>query len=130
MTTDRAQSFAEALQDLERTEDVDRFVTETFSDDAELVRPETGQEERGAGGARQFWQQYVDQFQEIRSEFARVVDGEVAVLEWTSTGRLSSGTDISYRGVSVLDFGSDGRVTRFATYYDTTPFSAAVTTHR
>lgn len=93
-----------------------------FSDDVELVRPETGQQERGSGGARQFWQQYVDQFQEIRSEFSRVVDGEVAVLEWTSTGRLRAGGDIRYRGVSLLDLDGDGRVTRFATYYDTAPF--------
>lgn len=125
MTTDRARSFAQALQDLEQTQDVDRFVSTVFSDDVELVRPETGQQERGTGGATQFWQQYVDQFQEIRSEFARVVDGEVAVLEWTSSGRLRSGSDITYRGVSVLDFDGDGRVVRFATYYDTMPFSAA-----
>lgn len=122
MTADRAQSFATALQDLEGTGDVAGFVSAVFSDDVELVRPETGQQERGAGGARQFWQQYVDQFQEIRSEFGRVVDGEVAVLEWTSSGRLRAGADISYRGVSLLDFDSDGRVTRFATYYDTAPF--------
>ena len=125
MTTDRAQSFAAALQDLERTQDVDRFVSGTFADDVELVRPETGQRERGTGGATQFWQQYVDQFEEIRSEFDRVVEGDVAVLEWTSTGRLNGGSDISYRGVSVLDFDGDGRVTRFAAYYDTMPFSAA-----
>lgn len=122
MTDDRARAFAAALQDLEKTGDVAGFVSGVFADDAELVRPETGQQERGTAGARQFWQQYVDQFQEIRSEFARVVDGEVAVLEWTSSGRLGSGADISYSGVSLLDFGGDGRVTRFATYYDTTPF--------
>lgn len=122
MTSDRAQSFADALQQLERSGDVDGFVSGTFVDDVELVRPETGQHERGTGGARQFWQQYVDQFQEIRSEFARVVDGDVAVLEWTSTGRLAGGADISYRGVSLLDFDGDGRVSRFATYYDTMPF--------
>jgi ketosteroid isomerase-like protein len=123
MTTDWAQSFAAAQQDLERTRDVDRFVSETFADDVELVRPETGQQERGTGGAQQFWQQYVDQFEQIRSEFSRVVDGEVAVLEWTSTGTLAGGADISYRGISVLDIGGDGRVARFATYYDTAPFS-------
>ena len=80
-------------------------------------------------GPRQTRCEFVDQFEQIRSEFARVVDGEVAVLEWTSTGRLRTGADISYRGVSVLDFDGDGRVTRFATYYDTTPFSAVLSTH-
>ncbi len=130
MTAEAAQSFARALQELESTKDVDRFVSGVFAEDAELVRPETGQQERGSGGAREFWQQYVDQFQEIRSEFSRVVDGDVGVLEWTSTGRLSSGADVSYRGVSLLDVDSDGRVTRFATYYDTAPFAVPGMTGR
>jgi hypothetical protein len=123
MSIDGARSFAAALQDLERTGDVAHFVSEVFAADAELVRPETGQQTHGTGGAERFWQQYVDQFAEIRSEFTRVADGPVAVLEWTSTGRLRTGADISYRGVSLLDVDATGRVTRFATYYDTAPFS-------
>jgi ketosteroid isomerase-like protein len=130
MTGDRARAFADALRDLESSGDVSRFVAGVFADDVELVRPETGQQERGAGGARQFWQQYVDQFEEIRSEFSRLVDGEVAVLEWTSSGRLSGGADVSYSGVSLLDFDGDGRVVRFATYYDTAPFGVAAVTGR
>ena len=130
MTADRAQSFATALQDLEKTGDVARFVSEVFASDVELIRPEAGQTERGAGGAEHFWQQYVDQFQDIRSEFARVVDGEVAVLEWTSSGHLAGGTDIGYSGVSLLDFDTDGRVTRFATYYDTAAFAIGGPTGR
>ena len=123
MSTDRAASFAGALQDLEKSGDVARFVSEVFAEDPVLVRPETGQQERGSGGAEQFWQQYVDQFQQIRSEFSRVVDGEVAVLEWTSEGRLNTGAAITYSGVSLLDHDDAGRVTRFATYYDTAPFT-------
>ena len=45
------------------------------------------------------------------------------MLEWTSTGHLTTGAEISYRGVSVLDFDAGGRVTRFTTYYDTAAFS-------
>lgn len=123
MSGNRAGSFARALQELEKSGDVGRFVAEVFAEDPELVRPETGQQERGAGGAQQFWQQYVDQFQEIRSDFGRVVDGEVAVLEWTSEGRLNTGAPIAYSGVSLLDLDDSGRVTRFATYYDTAPFT-------
>ena len=124
MDSDRAGSFAQALQELEKSGDVTRFVSEVFADDPVLVRPETGQQEHGAGGAQQFWQQYVDQFQQIRSEFSRVVDGEVAVLEWTSAGRLNTGAAIDYSGVSLLDFDDSGRVSRFVTYYDTAPFSS------
>jgi ketosteroid isomerase-like protein len=123
MSIDRARSFAEALQDLEKTGDVAHFVSAAFSDEPDLVRPETGHEQHGTTGAEHFWQQYVDQFQDIRSEFARVVDGPVAVLEWTSSGRLRTGAPISYSGVSLIDFDDAGRVTRFATYYDTAPFA-------
>lgn len=119
-----AQSFADALQQLERDGDVAAFVQNTFSDDAELVRPETDQAERGADGATRFWQQYLDQFQQIRSEFNRVVPGPVSVLEWTSSGHTRHGAEISYRGVSLLDIADNGRTKRFATYYDTAPFTS------
>lgn len=111
---DRARAFAAALQDLEKTGDVAGFVSGVFAEDAELVRPETGQQERGTAGARQFWQQYVDQFQEIRSEFARVVDGEVAVLECTSTGRLGSGERWSWTPPRRRPCSRPGRSTRTA----------------
>ena len=72
---------------------------------------------------RAFWQQYLDQFATIRSEFSRVAEaGPLGELEWTSKGSLGSsqgGSDIEYQGVSLLEFGDDGQVTRFATYYDT-----------
>ena len=123
MTSDPTRTFARALQELERTEDVDRFVSSVFTDGVELSRPETGQHNRGSGGAREFWQQYLDQFDDVSTDFERIVEAEVGVLEWTSSGHLSTGTEISYRGVSVLDFDADGRVTRFTTYYDTAPFS-------
>ena len=123
MDSDRAGSFARALQDLEKSGDVTRFVSGVFADEPVLMRPETGQQERGTGAAEQFWQQYLDQFQHVRSEFTRIVDGEVAVLEWTSDGRLNTGVAITYSGVSLLDFDDSGRVSRFATYYDTAPFA-------
>ncbi|WP_375480927.1 nuclear transport factor 2 family protein [uncultured Jatrophihabitans sp.] len=117
------QTFADALQQLESTRDVDAFVSSVFAADPQLIRPETGQQEQGTSGAQRFWQQYLDQFQDISSTFDRVADGEVGVLEWSSSGHLSNGSDISYRGVSLLDVDADGRVTRFATYYDTQPFT-------
>ena len=123
MSDDRARPFADALVQLEDDRDVDRFVAQVFADDIELSRPEADQQTQGRDGARAFWQQYLDQFDEIRSEFSRIVDSdELGLLEWTSRGRLRGGSDITYRGVSVLDFGDDGQVRRFTTYYDTAPF--------
>ncbi|MBM9466439.1 nuclear transport factor 2 family protein [Nakamurella leprariae] len=123
---DRAQAFADAVVRLESSGDLGTFV-DLFADDAELVRPETGQQLAGRDGARDYWQQYLAQFRVIRSEFSRVAEGDgLGVLEWQSTGRLAGGGDISYRGVSLVDFASDGRVSRFATYFDTAKFATAV----
>lgn len=121
MATNRTEQFADALHALEGGGDLDAFVG-VFADDVELHRPETGQRLDGTSGARAFWEQYLATFDEIRSDFSRVVDGEVGVLEWTSTGRLAGGSPITYAGVSLLDFDEAGRVTRFATYFDTQAF--------
>lgn len=111
------EQFAAALQQLESDRDLDAF-TAQFTDDAELVRPETGR----AAGAREFWQAYLDQFEQVRSEFSRVVqDGRLGELEWRATGRLRTGREIEYAGVSLLELDGD-RVRRFATWYDTAAF--------
>ncbi len=124
MSNERAGRFADALQDLERGGDVDGFVSAVFAEDAELLRPETDQQERGSAGAKSFWTQYLGQFDQVSSEFSRVLEqGSLGVLEWTSTGKVSGGAPISYAGVSLLDFDADGRVTRFATYFDTAQFA-------
>ena len=119
----RAQQFADALQQLEQDRDLDAFL-ERFADDVRLFRPEAGGQESGVEGARRFWQAYLDQFGQIRSTFFRVVEaGDLGELEWTSRGTLGSGTDVEYEGVSLLEFAEDGRVRRFATYYDTAAFT-------
>ncbi len=119
----RSQDFADALHRLEQDGDVDTFAA-SFSDDAVLLRPEPGNGDEGADGARQFWQAYLDQFETIASTFSRVAeDGDLGELEWVGEGRLRTGRDISYAGVSLLSFTGDGKVERFATYYDTAAFS-------
>lgn len=119
--TNRTEHFAAALHELEGGGDLDDFVS-IFAEDVELHRPETRQHLDGASGARSFWEQYLATFDHISSDFSRVVDGEVGVLEWTSTGKRRGGADITYTGVSVLDFDDAGKVTRFATYFDTQAF--------
>lgn len=119
VTDNRAQTFAEALQQFEKDRDVDAFA-QRFTDDAELVRPEQGGATSGSQGVRGFWTAYLDQFGQISSSFRRVVEaGDLGQLEWVSQGTLGSGTDVEYAGVSLLEFADDGRVRRFATYYDT-----------
>lgn len=119
-----AQQFAEALQRLEQTRELDALL-ERFAEDAVLVRPEPGGEEQGREGARRFWQAYLDQFDEIASTFGRVVaTGPYGELEWVGEGQLRTGRPITYAGVSLLEHDDDGKVVRFATYYDTAAFTA------
>lgn len=116
------QRFAEALQELERTRDLDPFL-EVFSDGVHLIRPEGRGDEHGRDGARRFWQAYLDQFDQIESSFSRLEEsGPLAELEWTGEGVLQPGRPVSYRGVSLLELDDAGLVRRFATYYDTAAF--------
>ncbi len=120
----RAQTFADALQRLESDRDLDAFL-ERFADGVRLVRPEPGNDEEGLEGARRFWQTYLDQFEEVSSDFSRVVEAAaLGELEWVSTGKLRTGRPVSYAGVSLLEHDDDGKVVRFATYYDTAAFVA------
>lgn len=120
-----ARRFADALQRFEQDGDIDRFVRDIFTDDAELLRPELVHQSSAHEGAEEFWRQYRDQFRSIQSDFSRVnQDGDLGVLEWRSSGTRITGDDIAYAGVSLLDFAPDGRVQRFATYYDTAAFTA------
>ncbi len=118
----RAREFADALQRLEQDGDLDAFVSR-FAEDVVLLRPEPGGQVSGPDGARRFWQAYLDQFESIGSTFGRLVDANpYAELEWVSEGRLRTGRGITYAGVSLLEHDDDGKVVRFATYYDTVPF--------
>ena len=118
----RASAFAQALQQFEKDHDLDAFAR-VFADDAQVLRPEQRGGEQGQDGVRTFWQQYLDQFETVRSEFSRVVEaGPLGELEWTSRGSLGSAQEaktVEYQGVSLLEFDDQGLVKRFATYYDT-----------
>ncbi len=117
---DRSQRFADALQTFEKGDQQDLLAQ--FADGAELVRPERKHGPGRSADAPTFWAQYIAEFDEITTDFDRVVEeGDEGILEWHSTGRLAAGRDIEYAGVSLLTFDGD-RVSRFATYYDTAAF--------
>lgn len=121
-----AERFAAALQESEARKDPGP-VAGLFGDDAELSN--LAHEERGADGARRFWQEYLDAFGTIRSEFSAIKQADGwALLEWTSEGTLPAGKPVKYRGVSILEVDGE-RVSKFRTYYDTaalvTPPAAA-----
>lgn len=115
------QLFEAALHRLDESGDPADLLTR-FSDGAELHRPEidhqTATKDAGA-----FWNDYRKQFDKLSTEFThRTENDQYAALEWESSGRLAAGRDITYRGVSLLTLDDSGKVTRFATYYDTAAF--------
>jgi hypothetical protein len=118
-----AARFKQALQETEQSRDP-AAVASLFEEGAQLTN---------LGGdhgtdARKFWQVYLDQFQEIRSEFTGdIISERSAALEWQSRGRLKDGREVDYRGVSVIDFGGD-KLSGFRTYYDSAEFVRAKAT--
>jgi ketosteroid isomerase-like protein len=117
---DRARGFATALRDFERSADPADLVAR-FADGATLTRLDAGGDRTDAEA---FWREYRDQFDDLRTTFTHATEGDDGcVLEWSSTGTLSTGRPIEYRGVTVLEFDGDA-VSRLRTYYDTAAFIA------
>ncbi len=114
-----AQTFADALQRSEETRDPEPLVA-LFAEDATVGN--LAHVETGTDGARRFWARYLDQFDQIRSTFSRLVDTEgQSFLVWTSEGSLKNGQPIAYSGVSIVDAKGD-KVGHFETYYDSAAF--------
>jgi rubrerythrin/limonene-1,2-epoxide hydrolase len=115
------QAFIEALRELEETNDIERMVS-LFDDSAEISNPMDAAPHHGREGARRFWRTYRDSFEQIHSDFSRIVESnDAAMLEWTSRGTLRGDRPIDYSGVSVLEL-RDGKVQKFRTYFDARPF--------
>lgn len=120
MPKDLTEKFMKALQQAENQRDPTPLL-ELYADDS-TTENLAMHEMTGKDGAREFWQKYLDNFQEIHSEFhARTDDDVRGVMEWVSRGKLSSGEPIEYRGVSVIE-AEGGKVKRFRTYYDSAAF--------
>jgi steroid delta-isomerase-like uncharacterized protein len=123
MAHEQVERFLGALSRLEQEGDVEAMVS-LFGDDAELRSPTDLQPRHGAEGARRFWETYRRSFQDVHSEMRQVVEGDgAAVLEWTGRVRSGEGEELSYDGVSVLEF-ADGRIRRFRTYFNPAPLLA------
>jgi ketosteroid isomerase-like protein len=118
---DLTKDFTTALDELHRDRNVEPLV-ELFSDDAVLNKAGMPHGQHGKDGARTFWQQYRDVFDQIDASFSHTVYADdIAYLEWTSRGTLADGAEFSYDGVSVLEAHGD-TIGAFRTYYDTAAF--------
>jgi ketosteroid isomerase-like protein len=121
MASQLAEDFMHAVQEAERTGDVNRLV-EMFADDAELMNIALREPCRGREGARRFWDDYLKVFDRVASNFTRVTEGDgTAVMEWEAEGALRQGRPIRYCGVSIIE-AEGGRVKKFRSYYDSAQF--------
>lgn len=128
MSNENTSRFMQTLQHIEETGEVESLVA-LFSDEAELINLAMPEPLKGKEGAQRFWQKYLSVFDRIHSQFTNVVEGNnTSVLEWVSRGTLSNSEEITYRGVSVLEF-NDGKVQHFRTYYDSATFLPQGTKH-
>jgi rubrerythrin/ketosteroid isomerase-like protein len=110
------ESFMHALRAVEERGDAD-WMASLHADDATISSPLVAEPERGAEGARRYWDAYRRAFGTIRSEFGHVAEAPgVATLQWTSRGTTATGAPIAYSGVSVIEH-RDGRITRFQAFY-------------
>ena len=94
MTSEIAERFMHILQQIEEPGDVEPLVA-MFTENAELSNLAMTEPLQGRDGT--------------------------TVLEWISSGALSTGESINYRGVSLLET-DNGQVHRFRTYYDSAVF--------
>lgn len=112
-----AETFIDALRDLEENNNVDRIAS-LFADDCRVGNTALGRILEGPQGAREFWTNYRKSFGEIRSDFRnKIISGNFAALEWVSEGTAHNGNQIYYAGVSIVQ--SDGtKINRFFAYFD------------
>jgi SnoaL-like domain len=120
-----AQTFIDALRDLEENNNVDRIAS-LFADECRVGNSAMGRLLEGPDGAKEFWANYRKSFGEIHSDFRnKIVSGNVAALEWVSEGTAPNGNTVHYAGVSIVQ--SDGvKINRFFAYFDPNSLGAQI----
>lgn len=117
MTRHVAKQFTDALRTMERERNL-QPITDMFAKDATMRRIPRSSTYEGPRAVHQFWEEYLDAFSSITTEFTNVIEaGKTVVLEWHSKGQTKHGKEVHYEGVSVLELSDDG-IRVFRTYYD------------
>jgi steroid delta-isomerase-like uncharacterized protein len=117
MSQEVAERFKEALWKLEEDRDVETLV-EIHAEDCSVGNVAVPKTFNGHDGLREFWINYRNTFDEMKSEFRNVFADEAghAALEWT-TNATEGDKNVSYAGVSILEI-EGGKVKRFMAYFD------------
>jgi hypothetical protein len=116
-----AKAFIRAVWDCEQSRSADG-VCALFAPGATLDSIAFGSPIVGPKSIAAFWKEYLTHFQSITTKFHHAIDTPgTTVLEWSSTGKLTDGTPIHYRGVTILDWSGE-QVKSMRTYYDSAAF--------
>jgi hypothetical protein len=119
MTDQSVQSFIDCLKSYEKTGNLEPLL-DRFTTDGEACNVRMDHPAKGRKGLQSFWTSYRQAFREIESNFTAVKKGgNIAVLEWQSTGSLPSNAPVRYRGVTILEVDADGdHVRSMRSYFD------------
>jgi ketosteroid isomerase-like protein len=121
--------FVRALRALENELDLQPLV-QLYADDCDVRNPLVDEPLLGAEGVRRYWRNYLDQFQDIRTEFTSAVDGQNgSALEWISSAVASDGRPLELNGSTVL-LAKDERITSMHVYFDPRPLLALPQVHK
>lgn len=111
------RQFIAALRHLEQKRDLGPMAG-LFTDEAEVTSIDGHGPRYGPDGITALFDEYLRQFDEVRTTFTQVTEGENhAALEWSTDAVRAGGHPVTYTGVTIIDLDGD-RVTGFRTVYD------------
>ena len=109
--------FIAALRHLESTRDL-TSMSALFTADAPVSSIDGHGTRTGPDGITALFDEYLRQFDEVRTTFTQVTEGENhAALEWSTDAVRAGGHAVTYTGVTIIDL-DGGTVTGFRTVYD------------
>jgi len=116
MAEETAKKFVDALLKLETERDLETIVS-LFADDCQIGNVVTENKDKSIS-PREFWQNYRDNFGEVKSTFHNEIFTENAsALEWTTKGTSTEGKEFEYDGTSILETHGD-KIRRFHAYFN------------
>jgi limonene-1,2-epoxide hydrolase len=117
LSTAVTEAFINCLHIAEQTGDLAPLV-DLFDPGCDLMSCGTENIFQGKTGVFLFWNHYLSVFREVHSEFIRVIQANgIVILEWESSGRLPTGRQVQYRGISLMEI-RDDKIVHFRTYFD------------
>jgi hypothetical protein len=117
MSQQLTENFINALHKLEETGEPAEIAA-LYAENAEIVNVVSPKKFTETEGAREFWTRYRETFGEMRSEFRnKIVAENRAALEWTTRGISKDEHEITYSGVTILEFDGD-KISRSCAYFN------------